>query len=420
MLIRPFTGSIVTPEHAAESVTPAFELLDAAQRTELADRRPRSYLHVIAGEAEGTGPSRRAPRLERCAAALQRLLEEGVFVATAGPRAVAYRIDDGPRAHTGLLVEVAIAEQLAGKVRPHEQIRTEKVRRFTAHLRAVGASSTPALLLHRPAAELGAIRDELTVPPPHLDVTAVDGTRHRLWVRGDPALVERLSDLLGAIGTLYVADGHHRIAAAARVAETLDDAAPDDPRRRFLACLMPTDEVGLLAYHRLVSAADGPDRDEILAALRRRVRVEPVGDGAARRPERRGTVMMRLGDGWVRLDLDTARGDDVVFDAELLQEQVLAPVFGIADPTTDRRLGFVADDRLDELVDRCRRGGAVGFVLAPAAVSDVLAVADAGRTVPPKSTWFRPKLPSGLVLHHLRPGTTGDDRHDRDDARSRS
>lgn len=427
MLIRPFSGSVVSPEHAAESVTPALEVLDAAERSEFADRRPRSYLHVIAGEAEDTDPSRRAARLERCEAALQRLLSDGVFVPTGGPRAVAYRVDAGPRTHTGLLVEVAIVEQLSERVRPHEQIRTEKVDRFTDHLRTVGASSTPALLLHRPTAELATVRDELAGGSPDVDVTAVDGTRHRLWVREEPDLVRRLSDRVSAIETLYIGDGHHRIAAAARLAETLDDAdgpPDDDPRRRFLACLMPTDEVGLLAYHRVVSAVDGPGRDEILSAVARRVPTERVDDPGrqALRPQRSGTAMMRLADGWIRLDLAAVRDDggEVLFDAEVLQEEVLAPVFGIADPTIDRRLSFVADDRIDELVERCRHGDAIGFVLAPAAVADVLTVADGGRTVPPKSTWFQPKLPSGLVLHHLRPGTTGGDHRDRHDARTRS
>jgi uncharacterized protein (DUF1015 family) len=140
------------------------------------------------------------------------------------------------------------------------------------------------------------------------------------------------------------------------------------------------------------------------------------------RPGRRGVVAVRATDGWVRLDLTAHRAgtDEVVFDAELLQDDVLAPVFGVTDATTDPRLVFVPDDRVDELVRRCVAGGAVGFVLAAAGIDDVLAVADSGRTVPPKSTWFRPKLPSGLVLHHLRSGTTGGTSGDRPDARSRA
>lgn len=397
MLIRPFSGSIVRPDLARRTVTPSAGLLDPAwRRTAALD--PLSYLHVVGSGEDATS----ATRLAEHAAALRRMLDDAVFVATGGPSVVAHRVAAGRRSHTGLLVEVAVAEHRAGRVAGHERVLASRAERFAAHLRTVGATSTPALLVHRPQAALSASVAALTSTPAYLDVEAADGSRHTLWRDDAAGAVRTLTELLAELAKVYVADGHHRIEAAARVAA--DDPSPASGGRGwFLAYLASTDEVELLAYHRLVVSVARVDHDEIVARLGERARVETLSSG--QRPRRSGEVVMCLHGAWYRFALGagaSASAPAGPLDAVALQGEVLSPVLGIDDPTTDPRLEFVPDGPLDALEARCRDEDGAGFLLHPPAVDDVLALADGGQMMPPKSTWFRPKLPSGLVLHLLR------------------
>lgn len=409
MLIRPFSGSIVRPELAHRTVTPAHDLLAPGSR-DSAPEDPLSYHHVVT--CDESGPD--VPSLAERAATLRRMLADEVFVATGGPTLVVHRITVGARSYTGLVVEIAVTEHAAGRVAGHEGVHERRVDAFAAHLRTVGATSTPALVIHPPRADLSTAVASLTTAPPYLEVQSPDGRHHTLW-RSDAAdEIGPVAELLSGLPRVYVADGHHRIEAAARMAAEGPSPVTNGGRGWFLAHLVSPEEVELLPYHRLVVDVADEDHDAVVARLRQRVPVDALA--GAQRPRSRGEVVMCLGGSWYRLRLDQTASAGAALsglDAELVQRLILAPVFGVHDPTTDRRLRFIPDQpRLAAFEQRCHEEAAVGLVLHPPAVSDVFAVADAGQMMPPKSTWFRPKLPSGLVLHLLA-GSTGEDRGQR-------
>lgn len=403
-LFRPFHGHIVRPEHAEEVVTPPYETLSPARWHELGRDRPRSYHHVVAAEPGDPGAPSREEGLARGARRLAEMLAEGVLERTADPVVVVHRIEVVGHHHAGLLVEIPVATYDGGGLRRHEDVRDEKAERFTVHLRTVGAASTPALVTHHPDPRTGELIDDVTSSGgPTIDVVSPDGAHHRVWVRHDPGLVARMERLAADLGSLYVADGHHRIAASARVAA--EAGSVDAP---ILALLAPPEQLTVRAFHRCIEL-DGRSAAEVLETVRERATVEEVPDAEDARPESEGAFGMHLEGTWYRLQVrppEASTPDDPVarLDAALLHDEILRPALGLVDPSTDERLDFVPDPvGLDQLERRCHATDAVAFILRAASISDVLRVADAGRTMPPKSTWFQPKLPSGLFVvrvHH--------------------
>jgi uncharacterized protein (DUF1015 family) len=394
MRIHPFSGLLVRPELASRTVCPAFDVLRPEERQSLSDIEPLSYLHVIAAEEDEPVGPQGDTQLERSAQALRRMVGDGVFAPVGGPAAVAYRVRSGARSHTGILAEVAVEEHHAGRVKPHEQIRPAKAARFADHLRTVGATSTPALLVYRDGSDLESMVEDLEGRAPHCDVTAADGKQHTLWVERDRETVDALTKRLEQISTLYVADGHHRVEAVAQV------AAEGGGPGHLLALLVPPSEVDLLPYHRVVKDVDG---GRVRQALLERFDVDDLGPVRpdAARPRQRGEVGMWVAGTWFRIRLPQADLDSVA-----LQEAILGPLLGVADPKTDDRLEFVPDETgLERIARLTGRDDVAVVLLHPPSVEEVMAVADAGGTMPPKSTWFEPKLPSGLVLHAIRPLT---------------
>jgi uncharacterized protein (DUF1015 family) len=395
-IIRPFHGLIVRPDRAAEVVTPPYETLTPERWHSLARERPDSFHHVVAAEPGDPGTPTREEGLERGAQRLREMLAEGTFAPTDGDAVVVHRIRSDDRDHTGLIVHVPVDAYVEGRVLPHEAVRDEKAERFTAHLRTVRAASTPALITHRGSDRLDRLARRISHgADPLIAVAAPDGSHHRVWVSRDPEHIMELAEGGEELGNLYVADGHHRIAAAARVA-----AERGRGGRSILGLLIPPGELTLRPFHRTVEL-EGRSPDDVIGAIGKGSTVEEVSSDDAR-PEQPGEFGMHLGGSWYRVrPAGGERADDPVgrLDAMALQEEVLAPVLGVDDPTTDPRLEFVPDpEGLAELERRCADGNAVAFVLHPAPIDAVMDVAEARRTMPPKSTWFQPKLPSGLFL----------------------
>jgi uncharacterized protein (DUF1015 family) len=346
---RPFTGRIVRPELAAESFA--------------------------------------APDRE----SLRQLSNNDLFSPSTGPTAVLYGVHDSAGDHGGLVVEVPTSAYGDGRVKRHEGIRAEKAERFVQRLHTFGASSTPSLLVHRPITRLAGVRDELVRIDPVIDVEAAGGVRHTIRASADPDLVAELERGLAEITELYIADGHHRIDAAHRFAA-----------RYFLAAVAALSDVRILPFHRLVTDVDRSAVEAVRGWLVERgaTRIDSETDVAPARP---GECLVRLDGAWHRVHLDRPSAVDQL-DAVALQEQVLAPLFGITDPGADPRLEFVSSHEGPEGIERrCHDAPAVGFLLHPPAIDQVLAVADAGETMPPKSTWFEPKLSSGLLRHAVEP-----------------
>ncbi|GIX21884.1 MAG: hypothetical protein KatS3mg121_0667 [Gammaproteobacteria bacterium] len=402
-LIRPFAALRPRPEHAAEIAAPPYDVLDSDEARQRAADKPLSFLHVSKAEIDlppGTDPHDPAV-YQRARENFQRLIEQGVLLREAQPCYYVYRLRMGEHEQTGLVAVGSVAAYDANRIRKHEFTRPDKEDDRVRHILALRAQTGPVLLAYRAQADIDRALAQATEADPLYRVEA-DGVVHTLWRIDDPTAIDALTRRFDALDALYIADGHHRSAAASRVARQID-GDPEHPSRYFLVVAFPHDQMRILDYNRVVRDLNGLDETAFLAAVAERFAVEPAA--AAVRPETPGTFGMYLGGRWYRLRIrpEHVPGDDPVaaLDVSLLQDHLLGPVLGIQDPRKDPRIDFVGGIRgLAELERRVDRGGmAVAFSLHPTRMEQLMAVADAGRVMPPKSTWFEPKLADGLINH---------------------
>jgi uncharacterized protein (DUF1015 family) len=315
----------------------------------------------------------------------------------------------GDQVQTGLVAAASLQAYDRDRIKKHEFTRPVKEDDRVRQIEALNAHTGPVLLVYRAQTEVDALLAEAAQGEPQIDVTAGDGVRHQLWVIDDAERVGRLDKLFDAMDYLYVADGHHRSAAASRVAAIRREANPEhggeEPYNYFLSVVFPHDQMQILDYNRVVRDLRGQDPESFLERLRMRCRVSPSADPV--RPDKQAQFGMYLAGQWYRLELDPGRipWDDPVsrLDVSLLGNEIIEPLLGIVDPRRDDRIDFVGGIRgLRALQDRVDSGDwAVAFSLFPTAMEDLMAVADAGEVMPPKSTWFEPKLADGLISHLL-------------------
>ena len=410
-LIRPFTGLRPLPEHAAAVIAPPYDVVTPDEARSRAAGRPWSFLHISRAEIdlpEGTDPH--APEVyAQAAASLQRMVTDGILHRDTQPRYCAYRLTHDEHTQTGLVAVASVAAYEAGRIRRHEFTRPDKEDDRVHQIEALDAQTGPVLLTYRQSAKVAAYLGEATAADPEFEVTADDGVVHTLWVIRDGALTERLTAAFDAMEALYIADGHHRSAAAARVAATRQRQNPDhtgeESYNYFLSVLFPHDQMRILDYNRVVRDLNGMTPGVFLQRLGEAFRVseerEPV------RPRVTGEFGLYLDRRWFRLELDPLRipALDPVgrLDVSLLTDQILQPLLGIQDLRRDPRIDFVGGSRgLRGLMARVDSGEmAAAFALHPTSMEDLMAVADSGEVMPPKSTWFDPKLADGLVSHVL-------------------
>jgi uncharacterized protein (DUF1015 family) len=336
--------------------------------------------------------------------ALRRFVDGGVLVRDPSPRLYAYALTWRGHTQTGVVFLASVREYEQNLVRKHEHTRPQKENDRARHMEILGAQSGTVFLVHRPAPAIAEVIERTTATAPAIDFMAPDEVRHRLWVIDDDASIAALVKGFAGAGPLYIADGHHRTAAAARVAAARGDAAESG----FLAVSFPVDEVRILPYNRVVRDLNGLTTPDFLAAVRERFTVSD-GKPSPSRPRAFGMV---LDGAWHTLAAREGSWDDADpvarLDVSILQHKLLAPVLGIEDPRRDERIDFVGGIRGDgELERRVAGGWAVAFSLHATAMDDLLAIADAEQVMPPKSTWFEPKLRDGLVVHVLEGGLDG-------------
>jgi uncharacterized protein (DUF1015 family) len=290
-------------------------------------------------------------------------------------------------------------------IRKHEKTRQDKEDDRTRHVLALNANAEPVFLTYRGRSEVDRLVDAATTAAPLYDFTAPDGVRHTVWSVPD---AESLARAFAPVSHAYVADGHHRSASAWRAGRELQAKNPahrgDEEYNWFLAVLFPSDQLRILPYNRVVRDLAGQTPEQVLERLRRLGRLAPTADPS---PERSGVFGVFLDRRWYRLELDPAgidRSDPIAsLDVSLLQDRVLSPILGIGDPRTDKRIDFVGGIRGTAELERRVRSGemAIAFSLHPTTLDQLMAVSDAGHVMPPKSTWFEPKLRSGLFVHEL-------------------
>lgn len=409
--LRPFRALRPRVDLAGRVAAPPYDVVDTAEARGLAADNPDSFLHVNRpeidlpdGTAADSEPVHAAGR-----AALDKLIARGVMTLDAAPTYSVYRQRRGQAVQTGVVACASVAEYTGGQIKTHEQTRPDKEDDRVRHIAALAAHDEPVFLLVPPrdpawksAADLIA---RVAERDPLLDLTDDGDVQHVLWRVDDPDEVAELGSALDAVPELYVADGHHRTAAAARVAAEREGAGETDV---FLAVVFPGEELEILPYNRVVADLGGRTAQQWLDDLASVFEIEPSSEPVE--PAGRREFGMYCAGSWFRLRLreasaePTRLADPVAgLDVSLLQDLVLAPGLGIADPRTDTRISFVGGARgTAELARQVDSGRwAAAFSLHPTSVDELVAVAGTGRDMPPKSTWFEPKLRSGLFVHRF-------------------
>ncbi len=408
-LIQPFAALRPAPGRADDVVAPPYDVLSTAEARERAQGRPWSFLHISKPEIDllaGTDPYA-SEVYAKAAENLRAMVDAGVLARDPAPCYYAYRIVMGRHSQTGLVAAASVADYDTNRIRKHEFTRPDKEDDRVRQIDALDAQTGPVLLAYPNAPEVDAILATAAAGTPDSDAT-LDGVRHTLWVIRDTAVQARLTAAFDAMPALYIADGHHRSASASRIAAARRAANPahtgGEPYNFFLSVIFPAHEMRIMDYNRVITDLNGLSTQDFLARLGDAFGVEPVT--AAVKPDRPGTFGLYLGGRWYRLTIRPERipADPVGrLDVSLLQNNLIAPILGIDDPRRDKRIDFVGGIRgLAELEKRVDSGEmALALALHPTRMQDLMAVADANEVMPPKSTWFEPKLADGLASHML-------------------
>jgi uncharacterized protein (DUF1015 family) len=404
-LIRPFRALRPAPGRAAEVLAPPYDVLSSDEARVQARGKPWSFLHIskpeidLPGETDPYSDAVYAKAAEN----FGRMVGEGVLVRDENPAYYVYRLTREGRPQTGLAAVASVADYRTNRIRRHELTTPVKEDDRVRQIEAVNAQTGPVMMAYADAPAVDAILAGAANGPAEVDVTWPDGVRHQMWRIADEDKIGSLTGAIDALPALYIADGHHRSAAASRVAEARKDAP--ESVRYFLSVIFPAHEMTILGYHRVLSDLNGRNASELLDALRDKFTVE--ASAKAVEPRSAGEFGLVLGGRWYRLAIrpELIPLNDPIgrLPITVLTRHVIEPLFGITDQRKDKRIDFVGGGRgWAELERRVLSGEkAAAFALYPTQMSDLMAVADAGAIMPPKSTWFEPKLADGLLSHVL-------------------
>ena len=346
---------------------------------------------------------------EKARETLDEMIADGSFLMDEKPCFYVYELTMNGRSQTGIVACSSIDDYVNGTIRKHENTREEKEIDRINHVDRTNAQTGPIFLVYRSVEEINRIVRKEKEKTPVYDFTSPDGITHRAWVISDSNVIEKMEQAFAAVPTTYIADGHHRCASAVKVGLKRRKEHPDytgqEEFNHFLSVLFPDDQLYIMPYNRVVKDLAGMKKEEFLEAVRKAgFTVSYLGDTPFA-PEEKGTFGMYLNDGWYRLTADKSLVvDDPVdgLDVSILQNNLLRPILKIIDPRTDKRIDFVGRIRgLSELEKRVAEDCTVAFSMYATSIQELLDVADAGLLMPPKSTWFEPKLRSGLFIHRL-------------------
>ena len=407
--LRPFKGYRPLPQYAAQVAARPYDVLNSEEARAEAAGKPFSFLHVGKPEIDlPPGVHLYDERVyQKGRENLDRLVSGGILREDPSPCLYIYAQTMGTHTQYGIVGCASVEEYLNDTIKKHELTRKDKEDDRTKHVQVTNAHSGPIFLTYRAQPAIDALVARASAGSPAYDFVADDGIRHRLWVVQDAAAIAAITAAFRSIPNLYVADGHHRSAAAARVGRDLAKANPrhrgDEEYNFFLAVLFPHNQLRIMDYNRVVKDLNGKSEPEFLESVRKNFEVAQAA--GRHKPTRKGDFGMYLRDTWYILRAQPAlvhTSDPVEgLDVSILQKHLLSPVLGIDDPRTSKRIDFVGGIRgLEELEKRVNSGEMiVAFALYPTSIDELLAIADAGKIMPPKSTWFEPKLRDGVVVH---------------------
>lgn len=407
-LIKPFAGLRPVPERATEVIAPPYDVLNSAEARERAAGRPWSFLHISKAEIdlpEDIDPYDPAV-YAKSAENLQKMLDEGILIREDKPCYYAYRLIMDGHSQVGLVAAASVADYDINRIRKHEFTRPAKEDDRVRQIEALNTQTGPVLLAYKSQADMDAILEETTKQEPLVDETADDGVQHTFWVINDDATIEAISKGFDAMDAIYIADGHHRSASASRIAKSHANAEKPGEQNSdyFLSVIYPHNQMNIFDYNRVIKDLNGLNKDDLLEKIAASFTVAEASEAV--RPSKPTEFGMYLDGQWYRLNInaDLVPDDPVEsLDVSLLANNVIDPLLGISDQRTDTRIDFVGGIRgLGELERRVDSGEmAIAFSFYATSMEALMAVADAGEVMPPKSTWFEPKLADGLVSHVL-------------------
>ncbi|MBF0182532.1 MAG: DUF1015 domain-containing protein [Magnetococcales bacterium] len=398
--MQPFRAWRPRPGLERRVAAPPYDVLDSEEARTLAAGIDESFLYVSKAEiALEPGVSARDPRVY--AASERRFADmraQGILLQDATPCFYVYRLEMNGHRQTGIAGLASVTAYREGRIKKHEHTRPDKEDDRTRLASTLRANSGPVFLIHPENPDIETLTERLiAAAAPVYDFLADDGIRHTLWVMGQSEMIRDLTAALDGVPAMYIADGHHRAAAAVRVANDIPEAGAG-----FLAVVFPTSQVRIMDYNRVVRDLNGMEEAEFLRRVGEGFRLRPADGPVA--PNARHRFGMYLGGRWHHLEADLTAEQEADpltrLDVSILQERLLAPLLGIANPRQETRIDFVGGRRgLEELTRRVDSGEMrVAFSLFPTGMDELMAVSDAGCVMPPKSTWFEPKLRDGLVV----------------------
>lgn len=409
-VVKPFICIRPAKEHAAEVAALPYDVYNRKEACAAVKGNPLSFLNIDRAETQFSDDVDTYADCvyEKARELLDSQIADGIYVTDAGDHYYLYELTMDGRSQTGIVACCSIDDYVNGVIKKHENTREEKELDRIRHVDTVNAQTGPIFLAYRQNTVLKEIVAEEKTKPALYDFVSDDGIRHRVWRIDGADRTDAIEAAFAAIPSTYIADGHHRAASAVKVGLKRRTKHPgytgEEPFNYFLSVLFPDEELMILPYNRVVRDLNGMSTKQFFEKLKEKFELEEIGKEPYA-PVQKGTFGMYLGGTWYALKiLPQYRSTDPVkgLDVSILQDHLLAPVLGISDPRTDKRIDFIGGIRgLKELERRVSEDMEVAFSMYPTSIEELLSVADAGLLMPPKSTWFEPKLRSGLFIHRL-------------------
>ena len=408
-VLRAFKGYRPTKELCSKVAALPYDVMSSAEAREMVKGDPYSFLHVDRAEID-LDPSVDiySPEVyQKAADNLKKMIDDGIYIHDEKPCMYIYRLTMDGRSQTGLVACASIDEYIENKIKKHELTREDKEQDRIRHVDACNANTGPIFLTYRAKDDIDALIAKETAKEPVYDFVSEDGVGHTVWVIDDADTISSLEAAFAKVPSLYIADGHHRNASAVKVGLKRRGEGEYDKNAEFnfyLAVAFPDNQLKIMDYNRVVKDLNGRTKEQFLEDISKDFEVKKSDSG---KPQKALDFGMYLDGEWYMLTAKAGSFDSsdpvLSLDVSILQNNLLAPVLGIGDPRTDNRIAFVGGIRgLKELVSLVDSGKmAVAFAMYPTSIEQLMDIADAGKIMPPKSTWFEPKLRSGIFIHEL-------------------
>ena len=405
-IIKPFKGYCPNSEIAKYVSSPPYDVMSSDEARDMVKNNPDSFLRVIKPEIDfQINKEPNGDTLHKHGSKnLQNLINKRKIKQDSSPCFYLYSISMGDHTQTGIMAAVSIEEYNTGKIKKHEFTRPEKEDDRTNHIDIINGNTGPVFLTFKNDGEFQSTTKSYIINKPDISIIADDNTKHTLWKIKNTDQISNLKNYFKNISELYIADGHHRAASASRVQKIREEQNPnhtgEETYNYFLSAIFPHDEMQILDYNRLIRDLNGLTKRQLLKKIETNFYITPIS--SRQQPTNYRKFSMLLNDVWYKLETkNNIKPDGPVdsLDASILQNYILNPILGIDNPRTNDRIDFVGGIRgLQELERRCTIDAKIAFALYPVSINDLISVADSGDVMPPKSTWFEPKLRSGLVV----------------------